>query len=197
MRKFLTGNTDAIKRKLTASKRTRMVPDFIVLFMFLGVISGGIVGSFLDQTVSGGKFVFDCADLSFQTLFRVFWNYGSVFVFLLFCASSYLGFIPIPLLLFKKCYDFAFDVSSAYSSFAWDGLLKSFLSVGIPMLVSLPVLLIATKECFLASRQMFQLRFEIPFVPTRKRRFVLFLTTICVVLFDTFYTLYLIPIFLS
>ncbi len=135
----------------------RRLRVFFLLLLFLGVLSGGIVGSFDTAgrfAVVSDFFAFSAPPVGFlPALFQsVIW-----LLLLSFSATALIGVFLSPFVLFARCFVFSFGVSSLFSAASYRGLFQAFLLCGIPAALTLPFLLSTAEDSFLLSSEIFSL----------------------------------------
>ena len=135
----------------------RRLHGFFLLLLFLGVLSGGVVGSF----DSAGRFAVLSDFFALSAPPVGFWpalfQSGIWLLLLLFSATALLGVFLSPFVLFARCFVFSYGVSSLFSAASFRGLFRALLLCGIPAALSLPFLLSAAEDSFLLSSEIFSL----------------------------------------
>ncbi len=165
---------------------------FLAFFFLSGLIFGSVIGLFSDSPqellFSSGLISTDISSVSF---FQALWHASRFLLAAFFLASGISGLVLLPLLFVFRGFTFACCVSSLLLPSSIRSILISFLSLGIPMLLELPALMIAEMDGFefsrcLLSSQRFTTGFSAPLL---RRAFF----SILVCLADAVYICFFLP----
>lgn len=133
----------------------------VLLILAISFALGVFAGCFLADCVSGEGdeelrnyftgFLEYSGSLPNPNLIRVFWSTFRWHIITLCLGISAIGLIGIPVLFVLRGFLLAFSAASFYSVFGLEGLLFSFVILGITGIISIPVLFVLGVRGFLAS----------------------------------------------
>lgn len=197
MRNFFSGKVRYLDWRTSALDVKRKAMRCLLILLFLGIISGSLFGLFSEKATATELLSFAADNWSYESVWKALLFAAKDFLLLFFSASSYLGFLIVPVLVWLKAYRFSFGVAACFAAFAERGLLYAFLAVGIPSLVVIPVFQFAATESFMRSRQMFKLRFDIPFLQEKAGRSGAVLVSLITIIIDALYAFLVVPALLT
>jgi len=143
------------------------VMPLLYLVATAGIVLGSISGSVFISELPEGLGVYSDNSLLPQSLWAsAFGNFKFLFLAILF-SSSFLGVILIPSLTFVKAYTFSCSVAALYSAYSFSGLLCCVFAIAVPTAFALPCLLIAYRDLFYHSRQLYEFKLMGSFTSAR------------------------------
>ncbi|MBR1496233.1 MAG: hypothetical protein IJ617_01225 [Oscillospiraceae bacterium] len=169
----------------------------LLVMLAAGVLAGGVVGFFSLQNGDAGPLEdyvasrFLCASLPTALL-----NASGFFLLLGAAATSYLGVLALPVVVFLRGYLLSCAVSGLYALFSLRGLGCALLLRGIPGLLVIPCFYCAACAALASSRRLLSLRLGQP-GPAARGGLGCIPLSAGVVLFDAFYGYYIVPAMFS
>ena len=167
----------------------------LLLWMLIaGVLVGGAVGFFsFESAPAGGLEDYIASRFLYESFPAALAGAAGGFLLLLAAATSYLGVVLVPALLFLRAYLFSCSVSGLYALFSLRGLGCALLISGIPALLIIPCFYCISCDAMDASRRLFSLRFHISGTAGRSCLALRLPVAAAVVLFDAIYGYYILP----
>ena len=165
----------------------------LLVMLSAGILTGGIVGFFSLESASPGALEdYIASRFLYGSFPAALLGASCYFLMLAAAATSYLGVLLVPGLVFLRCYLFSCSVSGLYALFSLRGLSYALLLRGIPGLLAVPCFYCAACAALAQSRQLLSLRFGLGAPPARGSLRCVPVSA-AVVLFDAFYGYYILP----
>lgn len=177
--------------------RDRIWTGLLLLFL-MGALVGSVVGSFS----IGSAFPLSMEDDPARELLPgSFWDAllssAQFFLLLLLSATSFLGVVLIPGLVFFRAYLLSCSVSALFAGASFRGLWLALLLRGVPALVTIPCFLMAAARAFQGALRLARLRFGWDSGPEPSASLQWILLPLLAVCADALYSFYLLPLLLQ
>jgi len=142
------------------SERHSLLYAALILLLFLAVLVGALLGLFaLDSSLDFPSLRIEILSSTGSISKELLWEAAPILAVSL-CACAYPGFIAVPLIFMFRAFAFSYAVSALYASTGYAGLLEAVFRFGVPALLTIPVLVLASAESIRRSVHLMKLRFS-------------------------------------